>query len=132
MNIHCLLDDARNMMTLVLIEAAGVLLALAVLLGISDNPPGITLLYTSALVFVLAFTRGLRTARQFLLLSLVSVLALLAFVPLAILGDVSDNGVLNLLGVGAFLAALVLCPAALIVGLAGAAWRRRRRHHRPR
>lgn len=116
--------------TLLLLVACAVLAAGAGALGISDNPPGGTLAYLSAIALVLAFVHPWRTTRRFLLLTGASVLA---FVACAVLSNLLEAA-----GVGGgeifFYVAIFLCPAALLVGVVGSVVTliaSRRAHHAP-
>ena len=120
---------------LTLLVCAAVLLGTALVVGISDNPPGILLAFLSSIAVVTAFAVGLRTKRQFEILLLGS---LLFFVGTAILHNVFEaaasvagaawlRAVGEAVGVIFFLVAIFLCPAGIVVGLIGLivkAWRR--------
>lgn len=96
--------------------------------GISDNPPGILLAFLAATSFVLAFVHPWRTAKQFRLLLYASILGLVIF---GILHNVFEavasklaaagifQGVLQGMGVAAFLLAILICPPAILVGAVG-------------
>ena len=112
---------------LILFGCAVVLLAAAMLVGISDNPPGILLAFASSICVVLALTAGWQHPRQYLYLFLGSILA---FVVTAILHNVfeaaaSVAGVPWLkvaggaIGAAFFLIAIFLCPAGIVVGAVG-------------
>lgn len=101
--------------------------AAGLIVGISDNPPGIALLYGGIICLVTAAVCRWQRPKSFLLLSLAS---LLGFVVFAILhnvlygiGTLVDiawiKSVLEFLHAGAFLIALLLCPAGVLVGLVG-------------
>jgi hypothetical protein len=115
--------------TPILCAAGGVVALGAVAVGISDNPPGIALAYLAVIALVLAFVHPWRSVRRFLFLILASVLGFVVFAVLHNLLDViADSagaggalrGVAEVLGAAAFLTALLLCPAALLVGTVGA------------
>jgi uncharacterized membrane protein YdcZ (DUF606 family) len=109
------------------IGCAIALLAAAMVIGISDNPPGILLAYAASVCAVLALTTGWQHPRKHFYLFVGS---LLAFVVTAILHNVFE-GVASVIGVpwlkaaggaiGAafFLIAILLCPAGMLVGAAG-------------
>jgi hypothetical protein len=112
---------------LIFLGCAVALLAAALWVGISDNPPGIGLAFLSSVAVVLALTMGLRTPRQYVYLLLGS---LLLFVVTAILHNVfeaaaSVAGAAWLrsagegVGVFFFLAAIFICPAGIAVGGVG-------------
>ena len=120
---------------LTLVACAAVLLGAALVVGISDNPPGVLLAFLSSIALVTAFAVGLRTKRQFEILLLGS---LLFFVGAAILHNLFEAAASfagaawlktagEAVGGTFFLVAIFLCPAGLVVGLVGVivkAWRR--------
>ncbi len=100
----------------------------AVVVGISDNPPGILLAFGAATALVLAFVHPWRTAKQFRLFLYASVLGLVMFAILhnvfeAVAGKAASAGALQILlqglGVAAFLLAVLICPPAILVGAVG-------------
>lgn len=102
--------------------------AAAAVVGISDNPPGITLAFAAATALVLAFVHPWRAAKRFGLLLGASVLALVVLAILhnvfeGVAGELTDAGVLRSLlqglGVVAFLLAVLICPPAILVGAVG-------------
>ena len=120
---------------LTLLACAAVLLGAALVVGISDNPPGVLLAFLSSIALVTALAVGLRTKRQFEILLLAS---LLLFVGAAVLHNVFEAAASvagaawlkaagEAVGVTFFLVAIFLCPAGIVVGLIGfivKAWRR--------
>jgi MFS family permease len=114
--------------TLWLLGATVVLTAAALVVGISDNPPGIALLYGAALTLVLAGTHGWRSPQKFALLL---VGALLGFFVLAVIHNFAEVGahriaqipvlplILTVISVVGFIAALIVCPMAALVGAVG-------------
>ena len=111
----------------VLVAIGCVALAGALIVGISDNPPGIALLYGGLICLVLAAVCRWRRPKSFLLLFALSALG---FVVFAILHNVFYGigksidvswvqALMEGLHVGAFLIALLLCPVGLLVGLVG-------------
>ena len=119
--------------TLPLLVICGALAAAAGVVGIDDNTVGGSLAWLSAIALVLAFAHPWRTSRRFLLLTGASVLA---FVVVVVVGGVIDNAGVDMGAVGdaAFYVAVLLCPAALVVGIIGAVvtWvTSRRAHHAP-
>lgn len=128
-------SDRRS--RIVLLGALAALIA-ALIVGISDNPPGIILAYAACFGGIAALTTGWNRPRPFLILA---VLAVAGFVVFALLHNafyaLADVGsglpvvpsVASALSVVAFFLAVLVCPAALVVGLAGAlkTWLQRRR-----
>ena len=108
----------------------GVLLLVAALLvGVSDNPPGIFLLYGSALAFVLAATYRWKDPKKFGYLLLGSSVG---FILLVVIHNFAEVGaeriphlpvlafILTAISVIAFLLALFACPWGCVVGILGA------------
>jgi len=100
----------------------------AIVVGISDNPPGILLAFGAATALVLAFVHPWRNAKQFRLLLYASVLGLVIFGILhnvfeAVANKAASAGALQSLlqglGVAAFLLAVLICPPAILVGAVG-------------
>jgi hypothetical protein len=100
----------------------------AVVVGISDNPPGILLAFGAATALILAFVHSWRTAKQFRLFLYASVLGLVIFGILhnvfeALASKAASAGALQSLlqglGVAAFFLALLICPPAILVGAVG-------------
>jgi hypothetical protein len=110
-----------------LIGCAVTLLAAALVVGISDNPPGLLLALGSSICVVLALTAGWRHPRRHLYIFLGS---LLAFALTAVLHNVFEAAASvagapwlkaagEAIGVAFFLVAIFLCPAGMVVGAAG-------------
>jgi len=121
----------------VFLGLTGVAGAAALWVGISDNVPGVALLYLASTSLVLAFAHRLRRVKSFVILLVASLLGFfvagLLHNLLYGLGQMAGEiavvtPVLEALHVAFFLAALLLCPAGVLVGGAGSliAWRRAR------
>jgi hypothetical protein len=123
-------SKAQRRRTLLFLVICGALAAAAGVVGTTDNLPGQSLAWLSAIALVLAFVHPWRTSRRFLLLIGASALG---FVVFAVLSAVLENA--GVAGGGVFfLLALFLCPAGLAVGIVGAVVTRvtsRRMHHLP-
>jgi hypothetical protein len=99
----------------------------ALLVGISDNPPGIALLYGGMVCLVLAAVCRWQRPKSFLLLLAFSALGFVVFAILHnllyALGEMTAltwlKAILEALHVAAFLIALLLCPVGVLVGLVG-------------
>jgi hypothetical protein len=109
------------------LACAVVLLAAAMLVGISDNPPGILLAFASSIVVVLALTMGWHHPRKHFYLFAGSALA---FVVTAVLHNVFEAAASvagapwlkaagEAIGAVFFLIAIFLCPAGILVGAVG-------------
>lgn len=122
------LSARQRTVTLGLLGATAVLTAAALLVGIADNLPGIALLYGAGLTLVLSVTHRWRSRKKFgrLLLG-----AVVGFVLLGVVHNFAEVGAhriphlpvispaLTGVGVVAFLAALIVCPMAGLVGAVG-------------
>jgi len=110
---------------------AGVFCALvisAILVGVSDNMPGIVLCYLAAITVIVAVTRTWKRTRMFLILLGASVGGFIVFVvlhnlfyALTILTShiTALSHVMEVFHVAFFIIAVFLCPAAFLVGVVG-------------
>lgn len=98
-------------------------------IGLDGNTPALVLASVAAIALVLAFVHSWRRARQFKYLFYASGLGFGVFVLLHNLLDAGVvatasvgplHAILQGLSVGAFLAAVFVCPPAMVIGLAGA------------
>jgi hypothetical protein len=112
-------------------------LAAGLLVGVSDNPPGLLLVYLASASFILAFAHRWRTVRSFVILLIVSLVGFLVAVVLHnllyALGEVAKEvpavrAVAEAFHVAFFLIAVLLCPVGVLIGGVGGliAWRRTR------
>jgi hypothetical protein len=115
--------------TLLLSATAGALVLAGLLVGVSDNPPGILLMALASVAVVVAAVHPWRAPKPFVTLCLASVLGFVALVVIhnllhGVAGLMSDGNVMRLLvqgvGVAAFLVAILVLPAAVLVGAGGA------------
>jgi len=129
----------RNV-TFILLAVTGVLAAAAVLVGVSDNPPGIFLAFAAAAAFVVAFVHPWRSVKSyawFLLASAVGfvVMAVLHNVFEGVAGLAGTPGIfrfpLQVLAVVSFLLAVLVGPPAVLVGAVGIVLRAIRNRRRP-
>jgi len=110
---------------------AGIFCALiisAIVVGVSDNVPGIVLCYLATIVLVVAPTRNWRKTKRFLILLGVSVIGFFVFVflhnafyALTILTShiAALSHLLEAFHVISFVIAVFLCPAIFLVGAVG-------------
>lgn len=109
----------------VLIPAAlsCVLLVIAFFIGISDNIPGIVLVYLAVAVLFVALVRNWRESKKFLILMGASLVGFFVFVLL----HNALYGLIYVLMLGRpeldesffFILAVIVCPVGFLVGLAG-------------
>jgi len=138
--IEALSTHHNRVVTVVFLAIAAVLAAAAGIVGISDNPPGILMLYAGAFALVLAFVHPWRTSRQFRYLLYASVLGLVVFAVVhnvfeVVAGRMGGPGfvvaVLQGIQVAAFLIAILICPPAIIIGVVGEVVMDIRNRHHP-
>lgn len=122
--------------TLALLATCAALALAAAFLGVDDNPPGLWLAFLSAAMLATAFAHSWRSPASFRRLMYASGLGFLVSVVLhnvfAAAASVPDlpgfaQGVLMGAGVVFFFTAILLCPAAFVVGAVGAVVMARRR-----
>jgi hypothetical protein len=102
-------------------------LVCALIVGVSDNPPGIALLYGAMICLVLATVAHWRRPRSYFWLFILSAIGFVVFAVLHNvlygLGELTSlswlKAVLGFLHAVAFLIALLLCPAGVVIGLLG-------------
>ena len=126
--IEVLSTPHNRILTIVFLAIGCASATSAVVVGISDNPPGILLAFGAAAAFVIAFVHPWRTVKQFRRLLYVALLGLVIFAILhtlfeAIAAKFTGAGVfqniLQGIGVATFLIAVLICPPAIVVGAIG-------------
>jgi hypothetical protein len=114
--------------TLALIAVGCACLAVGLVIGIGDNPPGLVLVYVAVSAWILAFAHRWRRAKSFLILLAASLVGFPLFVVLhnlfyALAELASDvvvlSPVLMFLEVVFFLIALFVCPPGVLIGATG-------------
>jgi threonine/homoserine efflux transporter RhtA len=129
--MRCFLKSRRNLAVTVGCAAMcfGSLTA-AILVGINDNPWGLTLCYVAAGALIVALVHPWRKAKHFLILSGVSVAGFAVFAVLHnlfyALRELTSSitvliNLLGLLHVACFLVAVFACPVGFVVGVVGSA-----------
>jgi len=110
---------------------AGIFCALvisAILVGVSDNLPGIVLCYLAAITLIIAVTRTWKRTKLFLILLGASVGGFIVFVVLhnvfygltILTSHISAlSHLMEVFHVAFFIIAVFLCPAAFLVGVIG-------------
>jgi len=114
--------------TVILLVAGAAFIGLASIVGVSDNPPGIVLLYLAGITIVLAGTHRWRNPRSFGLLLIASAVG---FVLNVLIHNFSEVGAVRiaqfpvlaaLLGgvsVVTFFLGVIVCPMGGVVGVLG-------------
>jgi hypothetical protein len=114
--------------TLLFLGATVILAIAASLVGISDNPPGIALLYGAGLTIALAIAHRWESPQKFGLLFLGSLVGFFIMVVIHNFAEVGADRIANLpalafllsaISVIGFIAALVVCPMTGLVGAIG-------------
>ena len=114
--------------TLAFLAATVLLAAAALLIGVSDNPPGIILLYSAGLTLLLAATHRWRDPRKFWYLLLGSLIGFFLFAAIHNFSEVGAGSighlpvlawVLSAISAIFFLLAVILCPVGVVLGAVG-------------
>jgi hypothetical protein len=107
--------------TYIYLSISIVMIFVALIVGIDDNPPGIIIFFLGSIVLVIAFTHKWEKAKPYLFLVLFSLLGL---VISGLLHNVfeaigGEGTILGIVGAMFFLIAIFICPACLLVGIVG-------------
>jgi hypothetical protein len=132
-----------NTLTLAFLVIGSLFLAGGLLVEITDNAPGLLLVYGAVTSFILAFAHRWREPRKFFLLLGLSFLSFIVFAVLHnvfyAIGESSNvswvTSLMDVLHVGSFLVAVLICPPGILVGLIGyfiTGFRARRSHAQAR
>ena len=109
-----------NKNTYVYLGLSVIAMILAMIITISDNPPGIILGFLSGIFFIMAFTHTLKKSKSYLLLTLGAIVSFIIFVILHNFLDYFGKGTfIEAIGAFFFLAAFFLCIPGLIIGIVG-------------
>ena len=115
--MHSIFKQKRTYIFLIL---SIITIIAALIVSISDNPPGIILSYLSSLFLIVAFTHNWAKAKPYILLAVAS---LMGFVISAILSNVFEvigkDTFLGIIGAFFFILAIFLCPTGLLIGIVG-------------
>ena len=124
-----LLFNGENLrLTLLLLALAIVAITIALIIGVSDNPPGIIILYSGIILLIISLVYIWRKIRPFLILLIVSIVGVPVFAVLHNIfygiAELTSNikllpEILSFFDVMSFLIALIICPSAIIVGMGG-------------
>jgi len=121
-------DDDNRKTTLILMAISVVLILIALIIGIDDNPPGVLSIYVGFIFLMLAFIHYWRESKKFLILLVSSIFGAIIFGVLHNLfdglqkmaGDVIVlSQILVFLSVTSFLIALLVCPPGILIGIVG-------------
>jgi hypothetical protein len=110
-----------------LVASGVVAFACALIVGVNDNPPGIALLYGSIICLFLAVVSHWRRPKSYFWLFFLSALGFAVFAILHNvlygLGELTGlawlKAILGVLHATAFLIALLVCPAGVVIGFFG-------------
>lgn len=115
-------------LTIALIALGCAFLAAGLVIGISDNPPGLVLVYLAVSSWIVAFAHRWRRVKSFLILLVASLVGFPLFAVLHNvfygLAEVTSDVVgltqaLGFLEVVFFLIALFVCPPGVLIGAVG-------------
>jgi len=95
-------------------------IAAAMIVSIPDNPPGIILSFIGSILFALAFTYSWKKPKPYVILLVSSLIDFVLFAVLHNVFEAIGKGTFwEIIGVFFFLLAIFLCPAGIIIGIAG-------------
>jgi hypothetical protein len=107
----------RRLIILLTLAILGcVLIAMALILGIDDNLPGILLCYAGITSITFAFIHHWKKSKNYVILLVASIIG---FVVFAILHNVFEAIGVEIIGAGFFLIAVFVCPVTFLIGLVG-------------
>ena len=119
---------SNRKLTFIFLAIGCILLIIAFVVGIADNPPGIVLFYIAVIALILAFVHRWRKVKNFLFLAVASIIGIVIFAILHnlfyALGKLANDipllrQLLNFLDALSFLIAIMLCPMGLLIGIVG-------------
>jgi len=92
----------------------------AMIVSIPDNPPGIILSFIGSILFVFAFTYNWEKPKPYIILLISSVFGFVLFAVLHnVFEGIGKGTFLEAVGGFFFLLAIFICPAGMIIGIAG-------------
>ncbi len=124
-----LFSDKNSRLTILVLALAIIAVTIGLIIGISDNPPGIIILYAGIILLIISLVYIWRKIRPFLILLIVSIVGVPVFAVLhnifygiaELTSDVKIlPEILRLFDAMSFIIALIICPSGIIVGLGGA------------
>ena len=124
-----LFSEETNLRTLIpYILAATVLIVIAFIIGISDNLPGIILIYIGIFILVYGLTHQWKESKKFRKLLIASIIGFFVFTILhnlfyGISKEFEDVSIVrnlsNWLGAASFIISVLICPVTIVIGLWG-------------
>jgi peptidoglycan/LPS O-acetylase OafA/YrhL len=107
----------KKRMTLILLVLSVISITFAIIIGISDNPPGILLCFLGCILFILSFSHSWRKPKPYLILLIISLLGFIVFVVLInIFGGRLSGAFFEIIGTLIFIVATMLFPVGIIIG----------------
>lgn len=114
------IDILKQRKTYIYLMLSAISMIAALIVSISDNPPGIILSFMSSILFVLIFTHNWKKPKPYIILIISSVLGFVIFAVLHNVFEVIGKGTFwEVIGAFFFLLAIFLCPAGIIIGILG-------------
>jgi len=127
--IKKLFESPNQKITLILLLTGILFIVIGSLISISDNPPGIIVMFIGIIMMFFVFFHFWRSSKPYLILLVVSLAGGIVFAILhnlfdALAGNWSDIAVIPQIlegfATGSFLIAVLLCPVGIFVGFLGA------------
>ena len=121
-------NKSNRKLTFTFLAISIISLAMAFIIGISDNPPGILLCFAGVTALILVFAHRWRKCKNFLILFIASIIGFLIFAILhnvmyglekKVVDIIVLSQLLKFLDVLFFLIALLVCPSGILVGAIG-------------
>lgn len=126
--IKFLVNQSNRKVTFTFLAISIISSVIAFIIGISDNPPGILLLFIGFAALILVFVHHWRKAKKFLILFIASLIGFPIFVILhnvmyaleEMVGDiVVISQLIRFIDISSFFIAILVCPAGVLVGAVG-------------
>jgi len=106
--------------TLILVVLSVIFIVCAIIIGISDNLPGIMLCFLGSILFILSFSHSWRKPKPFLILLIISFIGFIVLVILINIFEGRLSGtIFDTVGDFTFIVATMLCPIGIIIGAIG-------------
>ena len=103
--------------TLVLLALSVISIVVAIIIGISDNLPGILLCFIGCILFILSFSHSWRKPKPFLMLLIISFIGFIVLVVLINIFEGRLSGTFfEIIGTFIYILATMLCPTGIIIG----------------
>jgi hypothetical protein len=121
-------NKSNRKVTFTFLAISIILLVIAFIIGISDNPPGLLLCFIGVVALILVFVHRWRKAKNYLILFVASIIGFAVFAVLhnvmyglekLAMDIIVLSQLLRFLDVLFFLLAIMVCPPGILVGVVG-------------